>query len=104
MRIKEEQETVITVNAGEEYALIWSSELTFQHWMERLGVTPYHQALGANENPEEQSCWYRVPKVWVKVTPPRHVDISPASLKNLVRKRRIDPTESRECNMVINDR
>ena len=62
-----EQETTITFNDGEDEAFLWSASPTFQRRMKKLGVEPYKVAVRERG---QQSCWYKVPKGWIRVKPP----------------------------------
>lgn len=62
-----EQETTIVFNQAEGEALIWSAAPPFQRRMKKLGVEPYQRA---GRERGQESCWYRVPKTWIRVRPP----------------------------------
>ena len=62
-----EQETTITYNAAEDHALVWSTDPTFERKMTKLGVQPIQVGKRSNG---QKSCWYRVPKTWIRVKPP----------------------------------
>lgn len=95
-RHKLEQETTITVNEAEGQVLVYSASPRFQRKMTQQGIEPYDQDYGTNHGEDDKSCWYRIPKAWIRVSPPRTVRLSPESLKNLTRKAQQPSTESRE--------
>jgi hypothetical protein len=95
-RLKLEQETTITFNEAEDHVLVYSASPRFQRKMAQQGIEPYKQDYGANHSEDEKSCRYRVPKEWIRVSPPRTVRLSPESLKNLTRRVQQPSTESRE--------
>ena len=67
-----ENETAITFNEEEPHAVVWSASPLFQRHMQRTGVEPYK----IDARVDSQSCWYRVPKEWVRVRPPRKVQLT----------------------------
>ena len=62
-----EQETTIAFNEGEGEAEVWSASPSFQRKMKKLGVEPYKTA---GRERGQQSCWYRVPRRWIRIKPP----------------------------------
>lgn len=74
-----ERETTITFNEEEEHALVWSASPGFQARMKRHGVEPYQ----VGKRTDVDSHWYRVPKTWVKVSPPRHRELTEAQREEL---------------------
>jgi hypothetical protein len=69
-RIVYERETTIVFNDEEDHATIWSDQPIFQRHMARLGVEPYRTVSDGSDG---EGRWYRVPKSWVRVRPPRQI-------------------------------
>jgi hypothetical protein len=76
-RLKLEQETTITFNEAEGQVLVYSASPRFQRKMTQQGIEPYDQAYGTNHSEDDKSCWYRSPKAWIRVSPPREVAFCP---------------------------
>lgn len=65
MRI--ERETTIVFNDEENNAKVWSCSAIFQRRMAKLGIAPERTAPREGA---DLSCWYTVPKKWVKIRLP----------------------------------
>lgn len=63
---KSELETVIRWDEETEQAVIWSASSRFHRYMARRGITAYREDKRGGR-------FYRVPKSWVTVRPPRQV-------------------------------
>jgi hypothetical protein len=73
-RIKCEQETTITFNEAEADMLVWSASPRFQMGMEQLGIEPFKIDQGhIGADGSGASCWYRIPKKWLRIRPRRKV-------------------------------
>jgi hypothetical protein len=91
-----ERETTIVFNEEENEAMVWSASPSFQRRMRKLGVEPYKTA---QRERGEQSCWYKVPKTWVKLSPPRHMVLSDeqrAAIGVRLRQRRLGANSNTE--------
>ena len=62
-----ERETTIVFNEAEDHASLWSASPLFQRKMERLGIAPTRIA---ERERGQISCWYEVPRSWIKVKLP----------------------------------
>lgn len=67
-----ERETTVSYNEEESVALVWSASPVFQRKMAKRGVEPYQR----DDREDVAGLWYRVPKRWVKVSPPRNMQLS----------------------------
>jgi len=65
--IQYERETTIVFNEAEPKAYVWSASPLFQRKMKKCGIESHKEAEGERGR---TSCWYLVPKTWVKVKPP----------------------------------
>lgn len=62
-----EKETTIVFNEAEGTARIWTASSRFQRVMQKLKVEPT-RLLQRKQG--EKSCWYTIPKGWVKIRKP----------------------------------
>lgn len=77
-----ERETIITtdddstfrLNEEEATAEIWSASPAFQRRMAKLGV----EAHKTDRRGKTQSCWYKIPKAWIRIRKPTQYDLTPA--------------------------
>ena len=73
-RIRSEPETTTTFNEADADALVWSASPRVHRRMEKRGSAPYKIEKGSPGAEEsEQSRWYRIPKEWLPIRPPRKV-------------------------------
>lgn len=68
-----ERETTIVFNESSEPCMVWSASPVFQRRMAKLGLEP--KRIGKRER-GEWSGWYDIPKDWIKIRPPRVVQLS----------------------------
>ncbi len=61
-----ERETTIVFNEAEDKARVWSASPIFHRRMAKYGILP---TKTSERERGEQSCWYEVPRSWVKVKP-----------------------------------
>ena len=65
--LKLERETTIVFNEAEDEAMVWSASPSFHRKMQKLAIEPYKTATRERG---EQSCWYHIPRVWVRISRP----------------------------------
>lgn len=85
-----ERETIISFNDGEAEASIETFSRRLKNHLRKLGIAPY-RVRGEYES-------FRVPKSWIRVSPPRRVsELQRKSARELMNKHNLRAKSTVEC-------